>query len=84
MRGYRAGEIYMAFAREGLPPGFASKNNFAFAVDSLTNWSTVICRPHHPERVFYGLYGGEFQAEYDVSGVLAMSCYCIVALVAHT
>ncbi len=61
------GEIYMAFAREHRPPGFASNNKFALAVDSLTNWSTVLCQPHQPERVYYGLYGGETQAEYDVS-----------------
>ena len=57
----------MAFAREQLPPGFASTNEFAMNVDSLSNWSTVICQPHQPERVYYGLYGGELQAEYDVS-----------------
>ena len=62
-----AGEIYMACAREGLPPGFAAKNDFQLTVDSLTNWTTVICAPHAPERVFYGLYGGSAQAEYEVS-----------------
>ena len=67
------GEIYMAFAREKLPPGFASTNEFALAVNSLANWSTVICQPHEPERVYYGLYGGELPAEYDVSGSRANS-----------
>merc|ERR1712086_222006 len=60
------GEIYMAFAREGLPPGFASTNEFALAVESMSNWTTVICRPHQPELVYYGLYGGELRAEYDI------------------
>jgi hypothetical protein len=64
----------MAFAREKLPPGFASTNEFALAVDSLTNWSTVICHPHQPERVYYGLYGGALQAEYDVTGTVSMFC----------
>ena len=64
------GEIYMAFAREGLPPGFASTNEFALAVESETNWTTVICRPHEPEKVYYGLYGGESRAEYDITVVL--------------
>jgi hypothetical protein len=72
----------MAFAREQLPPGFASTNEFALAVDSLTNWSTVICQPHQPERVYYGLYGGELQAEYDVSGtrvfLLHMCLSCLL------
>ena len=63
------GEIYMAFAREKLPPGFASDNEFMLAIESQSNWSTVICQPHEPERVYYGLYGGELQAEYDVSGL---------------
>ena len=66
------GEIYMAFVREKLPPGFASSNEFALAVESLSNWSTVICQPHQPERIYYGLYGGELPAEYDVSGVQAL------------
>lgn len=61
------GEVYMAFAREGLPPGFASKNEFALSVETSSNWTTVVCRPQKPELVFYGLYGGESRAEYDVS-----------------
>jgi len=55
--------------REGLPPGFASNNEFALSVESSANWSTVICRPREPEKVYYGLYGGETRAEYDVSQV---------------
>ena len=73
--GGRTGDIYMAFAREKLPPGFASDNEFMLGVTSQTNWSTVICRPHEPERVYYGLYGGELQAEYDVSeGIVRIGC----------
>jgi hypothetical protein len=60
------GEVYMAFARQMLPPGFASNNEFRLAVDSSANWSTIICRPHEPEKVYYGLYGGEARAEYEV------------------
>jgi hypothetical protein len=65
----------MAFAREKLPPGFASPNEFQLAVEQETNWTTVICQPHEPERVYYGLYGGEVQAEYDVSGTCDSALY---------
>jgi hypothetical protein len=74
----------MAFAREGLPPGFASTNEFALAVESMSNWTTVICRPHQPELVYYGLYGGELRAEYDVRARHTLSFMPPRAQIAHS
>ena len=59
------GEIYMVFARQGLPPGFASNNDFELAVDTQSSWTTTICTPT-AGKMYYGLYGGEAAAEYDI------------------
>jgi hypothetical protein len=64
-----SGQVYMAFAREKLTPGFNSINGYELVVGNRTAFHSKTCLPEREaERVYFAMFGGgDVCADYSLN-----------------